>query len=600
MRSSQRRPTGADADARSLGTNPVTTNRHRRVVLGRIRMLWLVLVSGWSFADGQLQAQSPIVLRDVTAQTGITFRHDDGSRGNYYLVEAMSAGVALFDYDRDGDIDIYFLCSRPANEPANSPEPRASTNGCMLYRNDGNWQFTDVTKQARVGFVGFALGVVAGDYDGDGDLDLYLNNYGPNVLYRNNGDGTFTDVTREANVANGHRVGAGAAFLDIDADGDLDLYVANYIQFRESDHVHRSRQGYTIYGSPADYPPDSDTLYRNNGDGTFTDVSREAGITDQSPSMGMVCADFDRDGDTDIFVASDGQANRLYQNDGHGHFQEIALQAGFAYDLAGKPHAGMGVDCADYDNDGWLDFHVTSFQLELATLYRNAGEAFFEDVTIPAGVGTGTRAPVTWGNAWADFDNDGHRDLLIAAGHLNDTLHHYDQSTHYEVPKILMRNLGNGRFQNISDTSGDGIQLARSSRGLAVDDLDGDGDLDVVVLNSRREPSVLRNDSPRRHHWLQIDLRGQTTNRDAVGARVELTAGRRRWVDELHAGRGYQSHFGTQLQFGLGDQARVDKISVHWLGGKTEEWTSIAADQRIMLTESQRAVKAMPFRTSPE
>ncbi len=549
----------------------------------------LGLFALWFFSPQPacLMAQSPIQLTDVTSRTGITFRHDDGSRGGYYIVEAMSAGLALFDYDQDGDQDIFFLNGTPIDPAKSSTAPGDRTIGCELYRNDGGWKFTNVTQAAGVGFRGAALGVAVGDYDRDGDPDLYLNNYGPNVLYRNDGDGTFTDVTNEAGVGNGHRVGAGAAFLDIEGDGDLDLYVANYIQFRPADHVPRTRQGYPVYGSPADYPSDSDTLFRNNGDGAFTDISREAGIDDQAPGMGMVCADYDQDGDTDIFVASDGQANVLYQNDGKGHFQDVALLAGFAYDLAGKPHAGMGVDCADYDQDGRLDLHVTSFQAELATLYRNAGDGFFEDVTIPSGAGNGTRAPVTWGNAIVDLDNDGHRDLLMAAGHLNDLQNKFDQSTDYEVPKIVLRNLGNGRFANVSDQSGNGPLVARSSRGLAVDDLDNDGDLDAVVLNSRREPTLLRNDSPRKHHWIQIKLQGVNTNRDALGARVELMSGKWQSVDEVHSGRGYQSHFGTVLHFGLGKISHLDKISVHWLGGKAETWTNIPCDQRLVLVEGQ-------------
>ena len=309
----------------------------------------------------------------------IGFRHHDGSGGRYYIIEAMSAGLALFDYDRDGDIDIYFLNGAPMPGTRADTKPRDA-----LYRNQGNWQFTDVTQQAGLGDTEHGLGVCVGDYDNDGDADLYLNNFGPNVLYRNNGDGTFTDATAQAGVQNGNRVGAGATFLDIDADGDLDLYVGNYIKFRFEQHVPRTRQGYPIYGSPIDYEPDADTLYRNNGDGTFTDISAESGIAAHAgPSMGLISADYDDDGDVDVLIANDGQPNFLFQNDGTGRFQEAGLLSGFAYDGVGRVHASMGVDGGDFDNDGRLDFHVTSYQNEQATLYRNLGGGLLEDVTAP-------------------------------------------------------------------------------------------------------------------------------------------------------------------------------------------------------------------------
>lgn len=530
-----------------------------------------------------VQADHPIQLADVTRHTGITFRHTDGSSGRHYIVEYVSSGLALLDYDMDGDIDIYFLNGAPMPGTKVTAAPRNA-----LYRNDGNWRFTEVTGPAGVGDTGHGLGVTVGDYDNDGDPDLYLNNFGPNVLYRNNGDGTFSDVTRPAGVQNGNRVGAGTCFLDMDADGDLDLYVSNYIKFSYDKHVVRTRQGYPIYASPRDFPPDPDTLYRNNGDGTFTDVSISSGIAAHAgPGMGMVCADYDGDGDTDIFVGNDVDANFLFQNNGRGKFEEVGLLSGAAYDGSGMEHGSMGVECADFNNDGLLDFHVTSYQQELATLYKNVGGGILEDVTVTARAGLGTRGQVTWGNAFVDFDNDGDRDLFIACGHLYDNVDHFDDTTSYMARNMVLENLGNGQFSDVSDQCGDGMAVKLSSRGVGAGDMDNDGDLDVVILNSRREPTLLRNDSPTGNHWLEIRLRGTKTNRDGVGARVEVIAGDLTQIDEVHSGRGYQGHFGTRLHFGLGKHTRVDRIRVRWLGGAVDRRENVAADQLLTITESK-------------
>ncbi|MCP4192424.1 MAG: CRTAC1 family protein [Planctomycetaceae bacterium] len=544
----------------------------RQPIFGVI--LALVVVS-------QAFAQS-IEMTDVTSESGITFQHSDGSGGRYFIVETMSAGVALFDYDLDGDIDIYFLNGAP--QPGSSTTKRPTN---RLYRNDGQWRFTDVTDMAGVGDPGHGLGVSVGDYDNDGDPDLYINNFGPNILYRNDGNGKFTDVTEVANVGNGNRVGAGVVFLDIEGDGDLDLFAANYIRFAHDRHIPRTKKGYSIYGSPADYPAETNTLFRNNGDGTFTDISDESGIgAHAAPGMGVVSADYDFDGDSDIFVANDGQMNFLFQNDGRGKFKEVGLLSGFAYDASGRTHASMGVDCADFDNDGFLDFHVTSFQGEMATLYRNVGGKLLEDVTSRSGAGIGTRAPVTWGNGFVDFDNDGDRDLYIACGHLYDTVEEFDQSATYETPNLLFENQGEGRYANISRLGGQGMRVRGSSRGAAFDDLDNDGDIDAVVLNLRGTPTLLRNDSQGNNRWIDVKLEGKVTNRDGVGARVKVTADDLVLYDELHSGRGYQGHHGSRLHFGIGKRDRVDQIEVNWLGGGTTVLRDLAPGQVITVRES--------------
>ncbi|MHC4324013.1 MAG: CRTAC1 family protein [Planctomycetota bacterium] len=550
-------------------------NRHRNIGYCFVAALLLLHPSVDALAE------SPILLRNVTSRTGINFVHTDGSSGLHYVMETVSAGLALFDYDSDGDIDIYFLNGAPFKETKADVAPKNT-----LYRNEGNWKFTDVTEKAGVGDLSYGLGVAVGDYDNDGNPDIYLNNYGPNVLYRNNGDGTFTDVTEKAGVGNGSHVGAGTCFLDIDKDGDLDLYVSIYLDFSYEKHVAMTTKGYPVYANPRFYSPLPDFLYRNNGDDTFTDVSKSSGVGDHAGwGMGTVCGDYDNDGDTDIFVANDVGENFLFQNDGSGKFEEVGLMTATAYDLHGDEQGSMGVDCGDYDNDGFLDFYVTSYQGQLATLYRNLGSGMFEDVTLVTGSGTGTLPHVTWGNSFVDFDNNGNRDLFIACGHLQDNVEKYDDTTTYTAQNILLMNTGDGKFIDVSDQSGDGMKVKLSSRGAAFDDLDNDGDIDVVILNSRREPTILRNDSPTKNHWLQVRLRGTKTNRDGIGARVKISAGDLTLIDEVHSGHGYQSHYGTRLHFGLGNRDKIDRIEVRWIGGGVDIMENVRANQLLTITE---------------
>ncbi len=548
----------------------------------------LLTAGGW---QGDCLAQSPIRLREVTAETGIDFRHTDGGSGRRYVLEPMTAGLATFDYDSDGLIDIYFLNGAPLRGTHVDAPPKN-----RLYRNDGGWHFTDVTDRAGVGHTGYGLGVAAADYDNDGDQDLYLSNYGPNVLYRNNGDGTFTDVTEEAGVATGNgvpaasKVGAGVCFLDADRDGDLDVYCANYMRFTYADHVPKTLDGIPRYAGPKDFDPEADLLFRNNGDGTFTDVSAESGIAaHKGTGMGMVCLDYDNDADTDVIVMNDVRGNFMFENDGSGRFEEIGLVAGMAYNVDGLELASMGADTGDFDNDGRIDFFQTSYSNELPALFRNTGDGFFEDATRASGAGIGAYQHVNWGTGFVDFDNDGDRDLFLANGHLQDNVHLWDDTTSYLVRNIVLMNTGGGKFVNVSDQCGDGLLPRLSSRGAALDDLDNDGRVDVVVLNSRRRPTILRNESDTGNHWLQIRLRGVKSNRDGVGARVEVIADKLHQVDEVHSGRGYQSHFGSRLHFGLGRRGRVDRITVRWIGGGVDVLENVGADQLITITEGTHA-----------
>jgi hypothetical protein len=545
----------------------------------------VVLWSAWACkpppSEPVASTAAGIQLRDATADSGITFVHTDGSSGRRYIVETVTTGLAVFDYDGDGWNDVYFLNGRPLPGAQAEKPPRNA-----LYKNLGGFKFAEVTDSAHVGDAGYGMGVAVADYDNDGDADIYVSNFGPKVLYRNNGDGTFTDVTKQAGVADGNKVGAGVVFLDIDGDGDLDLYVANYVKFSFETHVPRFREGYPEYAGPKDYPAEPHTLFRNNGDGTFTDISRESGIAEHpGTGMGVVAADYDNDGRPDIFALNDVSRNFFWRNDGSGRFEEVAVSIGAAYNVYGDSLGSMGVDCGDYDNDGWLDFFQTSYEGELPVLFRNLGGGLLEDVTLKTGAGVGSLPHVKWGCAFADLDNDGHKDIFYVCGHLQDNIELYRDNTFYQAAPILLRNTGDGKFVNVSETAGDGMRVKGVGRGAAIDDLDNDGRLDVVILNSRGRPTILRNLSETGNHWIRIRLQGVKTNRDGVGARVKVVAADLTQIDEVHSGRGYQSHFGTTIHFGLGRRERVDRIEVRWIGGGTDLWENVPVDQTLTIFE---------------
>ncbi|MCH8218909.1 MAG: CRTAC1 family protein [Planctomycetes bacterium] len=532
-----------------------------------------------------MSVKGAIQFTEVTDDSGITFVHTNGASGKFHIVETVAAGLALFDYDNDKDIDIYFL-----NGAYHDSDPTGKAPRNTLYRNDGNWRFVDVTETAGVGDQGYGLGVAVADYDNDGDTDIYLNNYGPNVLYRNNGDGTFTDVTKSAGLDDGPHMGAGASFLDIDKDGDLDLFVAHYVHCLKEPAAPAQRGGRPAYLGPAVsiYRNTMDTLYRNNGDGTFTDISDASGITTEaSAGMGVICGDYDNDGDTDIFVASDMSGNHLFLNDGKGVFEEFALFAGVAYDHHGEEQGSMGLELADTNNDGWLDLYLTSYQNQWVALYQNLGDGTFDDISLKSGASQGSFPKVTWGCGLVDFDNDGDRDIFVACGHLQPHIEHYDNRSTYRQLNILYENKGAGHYTNISEHAGTGLQVNRVSRGAGFDDLDGDGDIDVVILNSCDKPTLLRNDTPSPGHWLQVQLRGVQTNRDGVGAQVRVFAGDLKLLDEVHSGRSYQSDFGKRLYFGLGKQTKIDRVEVAWIGGTKETFTVDQVDRHVVLVEGQ-------------
>jgi enediyne biosynthesis protein E4 len=530
---------------------------------------------------GWLPAATTIRFQDATASSGIQFIHTDGSSGNRYIIENIASGLGLIDFDGDGLLDIYFLNGAPLPGSPVTATPPVNT----LYRNNGDGTFTDVTASSGTGDPGYALGCAVADYNNNGHEDIFITNFGRNTLLRNNGDGTFTDVTEYAGLGD-TAFGAGCAFLDFDRDGHLDLYVANYLHFDFDAFQPCTRAGVPVYCDPRTYPPVADRLYRNRGDGTFEDVSERSGIGRyRGYGMGMVCSDFDGDGWPDIFVGNDVMQNYLFRNRRDGTFEEMGLLAGVAFDQFGDEQGTMGANAGDYDGDGLPDIVITDYQNQVTTLYRNLGNSLFQDVTVATGVGVGSLPLVTWGCGFVDLNNDGKRELFTAAGHLQDTVEQYDNSSTYRQRNILLQQR-EGRFVDISKAVGGPLNVVESSRGAVFGDLTNNGLIDIVVSNARSRPTIMFNQSPSSNHWAILKLVGQVSNRSAVGAVVRLTAGGQTQVDEVRAGRGYQSADDLRLHFGLGTQAVIDRIEVRWPTGKTNVWTQLDANRVIRLTEN--------------
>ena len=528
-------------------------------------------------------AAAQVQFVDVAAAAGIEFRHQNGAQGQKYPMETMGSGVLFFDYDADGWLDLYFV---------NTAGPGA------LYRSRGDGTFADVTDKAGVANSGTGLGCTMADYDGDGDVDLYITCYGPNILYRNNGDGTFADVTDEAGVGDpglsDPSLSTGAAFADYDGDGDLDLYVPNYARFRPELHEPCIRaRGIQVYCGPEAFEPQRDVFYRNEGDGKFLDVTEEVGLLPRAAKeLGSFFVDYDQDGDLDMYVAGDRTPNLLYRNDG-SRFSEVGSLAGVAYNDAGKPLAGMGVDVGDYDNDGFFDFFVTNYQWETNSLYRNLGNGFFADITFQAGLGVPSLDFLAWGTVFFDYDNDGDRDIFVANGHLDDNIHLFDAVT-YEQQNQLFRNEGQGRFEDITDQAGPGLLLKQVSRGVAVGDYDNDGDLDVVVANNNQSPVLLRNDGGNHNHWMSLRLieaggskkLGAASSEGGVGAVVRVTAGDLVQVDVVRTGSSYMCQSALRPFFGLGARTRVDQVEIRWHGGRVQQLADVQVDQILTVYEN--------------
>ncbi len=540
-------------------------------------MRLLAPICAAALLPGTALAQA-IRFHDATAESGIDFLHDDGSRGSRYIMENIASGLGFIDFDSDGDLDLYLLNGAPAG---GAGRPNA------LWRNDGKGRFSDATASSGdAADTGYSMGCAVADYDNDGDEDIYLTSYGPNRLLRNDGKGGFEDVAAVAGVDH-PGFGAGCSFLDYDRDGWLDIYLSNYLEFDPADHRPCRIAGVPVYCDPRTYRPQRDLLYRNRGDGTFEDASLTSGVSGKaSYGMGTVCGDFDGDGWTDIFVGNDVQGNFLWSNQRDGTFRERALLAGVAYDEFGDPQGSMGVNAGDYDNDGVPDLLVTTYQNQSNTLYRGLGGGRFQDVTLATGIGSGSLPLVTWGCGMADFDADGRREVFVAAGHLQDTIEEYNGASTYRQRNQLYQ-WRSGRFREISDQAGPALRIAESSRGAVFGDVDNDGDVDLVVLNARARPTLLENRTESPHHWTVLKLVGSRGSPSAVGARVRLKAGELVLVDEVRAGRGYQGADDLRLHFGLGGHGKIDELEIRWPGGAVEVRAGLEADRILRIVEGR-------------
>ena len=528
-------------------------------------------------------AEDKFSFTAVTEAAGLRFQHVDGRSGQRFFLETVGSGAAFFDYDADGLIDIYLVNS--TDLPGFS-SPTPPTN--RLYRNNGEGTFTDVTEQTGVGDTGYGAGCAVGDYDNDGNLDLYVTNFGANVLYRNNGDSTFTDVTQHAGVGD-DRWSLGCAFADYDNDGFVDLYVANYIDFHFETHTNCTQKGVATYCPPEHFEGSPDTLYRNNGDGTFADVTTTAGVYNKhGKGMGIVFGDYDNDGDVDCYVGNDAGENFLYHNSGDGTFTNVGWMAGVEADENGNVQGTMGVDFGDYDNDGLLDLIAANYQQQPNALYRNDNGNFFTDVSFVAGMAD-SLPYVGWGADFFDVDNDGDKDLLIANGHLQDTVEKYDDTTTYPQRNYLLINNGHGHFANASVKAGSGLQSRKVSRGIATADYDNDGDLDVLICNANDSPQLLRNDGGNHGNWILIRTIGTRSNRAGIGTRVKIQTGDLTQIDEVRGGSGYLSQNDLRLHFGIGTHKRIDLIEVRWSSGIVDLIQDIAPNQIITITEGSHS-----------
>lgn len=537
--------------------------------------------ASWAGRDAR-----PVKFVDIAQSAGIRFRHDNAASTEKYLIETMGSGCAWIDYDQDGLLDLYLV-----NGAATRVYTPAHALRSALYRNNGDGTFADVTDKAGVGAEGlFGMGVAVGDYDNDGFPDLLVLGYGKCILYHNNGNGTFTDVTPRAGVANAGRWASSAAWFDYDNDGRLDLVIANYIDWSPDrnfwcgDHG----PGMRSYCHPDDYNGQLSTLYHNNGDGTFTDVSKKSGLgLKPGNGLGVVTFDYDDDGWQDVFIANDSMANFLFHNNRDGSFREVGYEAGVAVSADGLPEAGMGTDAADTTGDGRMDLVVTHLDSQLARLYRNMGDGTFDDATLRSQLGYTTFHMSGFGARFMDYDNDGARDIFMANGHVLDNIERYNSSVHYAEPKLMFRNLGKGIFENVSDHLGADFLVPRVSRGAAIGDFDNDGDLDILVNNNGEAPQLLRNDGGNANHWIQIFLVGTKSNRDGVGARIKLVAGDLVLYDQKKGGMSYQSAQDPRLHFGLGDRQVVDSVQITWPSGSATALRNLKADQVITIKEGQ-------------
>jgi len=535
-------------------------------------------------------------LVDITASTGIRFDHLSSPEAKF-IAESMSGGVALIDYDRDGWPDIYFTGAQSVDMALHGVKARSA-----LYHNNHDGTFTDVSDKAGVSYPCWAMGASVGDYNNDGWPDLLVTCLNGVVLYRNNGDGTFTDVTKASGLGSDSGWATGAAFGDYDGDGWADLFVSHYVDFHlDNLPVFGSSKsckylGLDVQCGPRGLKGYPDNLYHNNGDGTFTDVSKKAGVDDPERRYGLtaIWTDFDNDGKLDLFVTNDGQPNYLYQSDGKGKFEDIALISGVAENEDGMEQANMGVALGDYLHTGFMSLLLSHFDIEYAALYRNQGSMNFVDDSIASGIARGTQGFVGWGAAFVDFANNGWLDFFLVNGHVYPQVDSVPRATRYLEPKLLFLNQRNGTFRNVSGLVGPAVQVEQVSRGMAIGDLFNDGQIEVVVENLVGKPMILRPESGPPNHWISFQLEGVKSNRLALNARVRATAGDLTQLGEVVSGGSYLSQHDLRIHFGLGEHTRLDRVEILWPNGKKEILTNLAADRFYVVREGEGVVSSKP------
>ena len=526
---------------------------------------------------------------DVTAKVGIHFRQEASPTSKKYLLSTMGSGVALFDYDNDGRLDIFFANGARIDDPTAKgtiPQKDGPKYWNRLYHQKPDGTFEDVTEKVGVSGSGFSTGVAVGDYDNDGFEDLFVGGYGHSTLYHNNGDGTFTDVTTAAGVA-GSGWATSAAWVDYDNDGRLDLVVARYMEWDFDDiYCGHREEGFRSYCHPDLFKPISVLLYHNEGNGKFSEVAQKAGMGKPGKGLGLAIADYDRDGWMDIFLANDSIPEFLFHNKGNGTFEEVGLVSGAGLDGNGTTFAGMGVDFEDYNNDGWPDVIVTDLANQKYALYTNAGDGTFNYSTLSTGLGAISLLHSGWGVRFMDYDNDGWKDLFITQSHVMDTIQINEPHLHYKEPPLLLRNENGKKFVDVSAQSGEVFQQEWAGRGMATGDIDNDGKIDVVVTSNDGPAWILHNETPTPNHWITLRLDGVKSNRDGIGAQVKLsTSGGEQYATVTTAGS-YQSSSDKRLHFGLGMATSVTQVEIRWPSGIKQVLKDLKADQILTVTEA--------------
>lgn len=547
---------------------------------------WLVVAACSALAAAALESTAGLFV-DVTQASGIHFGGVASHTSKKYLIETMGSGVALFDYDNDGRLDLFLVNGTPLADPTPKgtiPQKDGPRSWNRLYHQKADGAFEDVTEKAGLQGAGYGMGVAVGDYDNDGYEDLYVTAYGGNKLYHNNGNGTFTDVTEKTGVG-GSGWSTSAAWVDLDNDGLLDLVVLRYVKWDFDDiYCGEHREGGRAYCHPDTFQPVTPLVFHNQGNGHFTEVAEQIGISKPGKGLGVAIADYDRDGHVDVFVANDSMMEFLYHNKGNGSFEEVGLPSQVAVDEDGQTYAGMGVDFADYNNDGYPDLVVDNLANQKYALYKNNGDGSFTYVTQASGLGRITQLHSGWGLRFFDFDNDGWKDLLIAQGHDLDTIEQSFPQLRYREPMLLLRNTGKG-FDDVSSRSGAVFQQAWVARGLAVGDIDNDGRVDAVVTTNGGPAYVLHNETETHNHWLTLALTGHKSNRDAIGAVVKLTSASGSQYETVTTASSYLSASDKRLHFGLGGDALAHEIEVRWPSGTVQKLKDVKGDRMVSVDE---------------